>query len=260
MAEEKQDKTANIDQNKQEKLKAKTEAEEKDSEIKTESPEKLRSMLSNKNSDYVFRLQKELIIQGKISSDKAAEEVNKLLPEIVVAQRHGQPANGLYMASPKIKAQEMLHPKQEAEIDHPFWQRAVDGALLYMVFFIGIFGVIALFTPNTKDNGQMGIVTLASTGALMGIFMTKYNDWIMPVAGKRKKLPFGRMILGIIGLLAILMVWIWLFNLPGLRTINVVLPGGIDLVIAAVIFGIRYLFRKQYNITGSIFAPTPRRK
>ena len=260
MAEEKQDKTANINQDKQEKLKAKTETEEKDDAIKTESSEKLRSMLSNKNSDYVFRLQKELVLQGKMDSNKAAEEVDKLLPEIVIAQRHGQPANGLYMASPKIKAQEMLHQKDEVEIDHPFWQRAVDGALLYMVFFIGIFGVMALFTPNTKDNGQMGIITLASTGALMGLFMTKYNDWIMPVAGRRKKLPFGRMILGIIGLLAALMVWIWLFSLPGLRVVNPVLPGGVDIVIAAVILGIRYLFRKQYKITGSVFAPTPRRK
>lgn len=260
MAEEKQEKTANINQNKQDKLKAKTEVEEKDDQIKSESPEKLRSMLSNKNSDYVFRLQKELILQGKMSSDKAEEEVNALLPEIVIAQHHGQPANGLYMASPKIKAQEMLQPADSATIVHPFWQRAVDGALLYMVIFLGIFGVMYMFTPNVKSNGQMGIITLLSTGALMGVFMTKYNDWIMPAAGKKKRLPFGRMILGIIVLLAILMVWVWLFTLPGLRFLNPVLPGLVDVIIAAVLFGARYLFRKQYKITGSTFAPTPNRK
>lgn len=260
MAEEKQEKTAKIDQNKQDKLKAKTEIEEKDDEIKSESPEQLRSMLSNKNSDYVFRLQKELILQGKMSSDKAEEEVNALLPEIVVAQRHGQPANGLYMASPKLKAQEMLQPPDPAKIVHPFWQRAVDGALLYMVIFLGIFGVMYMFTPNIKSNSQMGIITLLSTGALMGVFMTKYNDWIMPTPGKKAKLPFGRMIVGILVLLVILMAWVWLFTLPGLRFLNPVLPGVADVIIAAVLFGARYLFRKQYKITGSTFAPTPNRK
>lgn len=260
MAEEKQEKTANINQNKQDKLKAKTEAENKDDQIKLESPEKLRTMLSNKNSDYVFRLQKELILQGKMSSDKAEEEVNALLPEIVVAQHHGQPANGLYMASPKIKAQEMLQPPDPATIVHPFWQRAVDGALLYMVIFLGIFGVMYMFTPNVKSNGQMGIITLLSTGALMGVFMTKYNDWIMPQAGKKKKLPFGRMIIGILALLVVLMVWVWLFTLPGLRFLNPVLPGVADVIIAALLFGARYLFRKKYKITGSTFAPNPNRK
>lgn len=260
MAEEKQKQTANIDQNKQAKLKAKTEVEEKDDEIKTKSPEELRSMLSNKNSDYVFRLKKELILQGKMNANQAETEVNALLPEIVVAQHHGQPANGLYMASPKIKAQEMLKPADPSTLVHPFWQRAIDGALLYMVIFLGIFGVMYMFTPNIKSNGQMGIVTLLSTGALMGIFMTKYNDWIMPTAGKKKKFPFGRMILGILVLLVVLMAWVWLFSLPGLRVLNPVLPGVADVIIAALLFGARYLFRKQYKITGSTFAPTPNKK
>ena len=96
MAEE-ENKNAKIDTEKQEKLKQKTEREKQDDKIKAASPEELREMLSNKNSDYVFRLQKELEKQGNMSYAESEAKINELLPEIVIAQKHGQPANGLYI-------------------------------------------------------------------------------------------------------------------------------------------------------------------
>ncbi|NRO55810.1 hypothetical protein IMAU60066_00199 [Lactobacillus helveticus] len=251
MAEEtKKEQTAsNIDSEKQAKLKRQTEADNQDEEIKQMDPKELRNKLSNKNQDYVFRLEKELQLQGSISRAEAVEMTDKLLGEIIMAQRHGQPANGLYLASPKIKAEQMLHPDKKP-VATPFWQLAIDGALMYLAIFVGLFGIVALFeTKKQSANSQMGILTLAS----VGIGMVKYNDWIMPKNGKRQS--WAKIILGMIAVVVVLFVWIWLLSLPALKPINPVLPGEVDIIIAAIAFGARYLFRRYYKITGSPFAP-----
>lgn len=261
MAEEKQnnqeENNSNINVEKQNKLKQKTKNETKDEELKNESPAELRKKLSNKNQDYVFRLEKELQAQGSMSHDDAVAMTDKLLGEIVVAQRHGQPANGLYMAAPKIKAEEMLHPHKKPT-KKPFWQLAVDGALMYLAIFVGLFGIIALFENKQSQNSQMGILTLASVGIALGVFMVKYNDWVMPKNGQ--KMSWSKLILSGIGLAAVLFIWIWVLSLPFVRAINPVLPGEADVVIAVVAFGIRYLFRKHYNLTGSPFVSSGARK
>ena len=260
MAEEtkKEQSSANLNAEKQEKLKKKSETDTKDEELKKEDPKILRQKLSNKNQDYVFRLEKELQIQGSMSRQEAMAMTDGLLGEIVIAQRHGQPANGLYLASPKIKAEQMLHPDQKP-VETPFWQSAIDGALLYLAIFVGLFGIIALFeNDKSQANSQMGILTLASVGILMGIFMVKYNEWITPKNGQR--IGWARLLLSGLGIAAVLFVWIWILSLPAIRMINPVLPGAADIVIAAIAYGVRYLFRRHYHIVGSTFAPRPQHK
>lgn len=253
MTEETQNKqknNSNIDSEKQEKLKHRAEVDAQDQELKNETPAELRKKLSNKNQDYVFRLEKELQLQGSMSREDAVAMTDKLLSEIIIAQRHGQPANGLYMAAPKLKAEEMLHPHKKPA-KKPFWQLAVDGALLYVAIFVGLMGIIALFETKQTKNSQMGILSLASVGVLMGIFMVKYNDFIMPKNGQKPS--WAKLILSGIAVAAVLFVWIWILQLPALQVINPILSGEADIIIAVVAFGIRYLFRKHYNITGSPF-------
>lgn len=256
MAEEKKENTAKIDQAKQDKLKNQAKVTNQDDELKTESPAKLKKMLSNKNSDYVFRLQKELEKQGNLSADEAAAKVDSMLAEIVIAQRHGQPANGLYLASPVIKASQILHPdvKPKSANDLPFWQRAVDNALLWLAIFMAMYGIMGLI--NTKLNNQNGVLTIIILGVLLGIFTVGYNDWIMPADsnGKRNKISWIRVILISLALVAIMLVVMGVLTLPQLRIINPVLPGIVYIIIAVVAYGARYFFRKKFNIVGSTVA------
>lgn len=258
MAEEtKQEQTASVDNKKQEKLKRQSEIDNQDEEIKQMDPDKLREKLSNKNQDYVFRLEKELQLQGSLSQIDARQMTNKLLGEIIVAQRHGQPANGLYLASPRIKAEQMLHPEKKPT-PTPFWQLAVDGAGLYLVFFLVLIGVMDVFQPNQSTNSQMGILTVASVGIIMGIIMVRFNDWVVP--SKNGKRSWSKAILSIIGTAGGIFILTWVLSIPALKVINPVLPGSVDLIIAAVVYGLRYLFRKHYHIVGSAFAPRPEAK
>ncbi|WEV51336.1 DUF1129 family protein [Lactobacillus sp. ESL0731] len=263
MAEEKKEEQAKIDTNKQEKLKDKIESQNKDDQVKQLEPAELRKELSNKNSDYVFRLQKELELQGKLSQAEAASKVDEILPQLVVAQHHGQPASTYYNMAPKLKAADMLKPKVRTPADIPFWQYAVDSALLYIAIFVGLFGVIALFQTNQKasaQSSQMGILTLLVVGAMMGVFMTKYNEWVIPAQTGNKKIPWTKLILGMVAMLAILFVLIWVLSIPALRIINPVLSGFANIIVAAVAYGLRWLFRRHYQIIGSVFTPTAKSK
>lgn len=245
------DKKANIDEDKQAKLKNKSAQEKMDAEIDQMSVDELRENLSNKNADYVFRLQRELASQGKLTQEKARGMVDELLPEILKAQRRGQPANGLYMAAPKMKANELLHPEENAAPKPvPFWQRSVDSALLYLAIFTGLFGIMELFSNTNKTSSSMGILSIASVGILMGVFMTKYEDWVLP-NGSRSKVSWPKLI-GVSFILIVgLFAWMWILALPAIQVINPVLPGIWYIIIAAAAYGGRYLFRKYYGIVGS---------
>lgn len=260
MAEKNNEEQSKIDNSKQEKLKEKVASQNMEDEVKQTEPAQLREQLSNKNSDYVYRLQKELEAQGSMSEEDAVKHVDGLLSDLVIAQRHGKPASTFYGMSPKLKAADMLKPKVKTAADIPFWQYATDSALLYVALFVGLFGVIALFTPNSKNNSQMGILTLVIVGAGMGIFMTKYNDWVLPAGGKNKKIPWSKLILGMCAIVLILFVLIYLLSIPALHVINPVLPGFADIIIAAVTYGARWLFRRHYQIIGSVFNPASRNK
>ncbi|WP_127345778.1 DUF1129 family protein [Lactobacillus amylolyticus] len=256
MAEEKKENTARIDQEKQAKLKAKTEADE----IKNMSSAELRTKLSNKNSDYVFRLQKELEKQGNMNADDAAARVDQLLPEIIIAQRRGQPANDLYMASPSIKAEQILHPEKKPKtlMDIPFWQRATDSTLLWLGTFTAFYGLMGIF--NTKiQSTQNGVLTILVFCILLGVFWAKYNEWTMPKSkdNRRPKMSWPKL-LGISALFVVgLFVLMGIFMLPIFKVINPVLPGIAYLIIAVIAFAGRCYFRKYYHITGSVFMPNP---
>ena len=260
MAEKKTEEQAKIDTNKQEKLKEKVINQNKDDEVKQMQPAELRKQLSNKNSDYVFRLQKELETQGKMSQEDAQKRVDELLKDLVIVQRHGQPASTYYNMSPKLKAADMLKPKKKKASDIPFWQYATDNALFYVAIFFGLFGLIGLFQKNDKYNSQMGVLTLLIVGASLGVFMTKYNDWVLPNGSKNRKIPWSKLIWGFVLLMGMLFICFGVLGLPALQVINPALPGVYNLIIAAVAYGIRWLFRRHYEIIGSAFSPADKSK
>ena len=75
----------------QEKLKKAHEQNSRDEEIKKMSPKELRNKLSNKNQDYIFRLEKFLIEDQNYTMDQVEPAIDQILPEIIVAQRKGIP-------------------------------------------------------------------------------------------------------------------------------------------------------------------------
>ena len=233
---------------KQEKLKKAHEQNSREEEIKKMPPKELRKKLSNKNQDYVFRLEKFLTEDQNYTMDQVKPAIDQILPEIIVAQRKGIPASSLYQKAPKEKAIEIANPQKEAP-KNKFWMHAVDNGLLYFVIFAGFFGVVQLFNINSKQqNGvqQMGILTVASVTILFGILMAYYNDLV--TREKSKRPPMWKVVLIGIFLVGIVMVWITFTSMPFLRVINPVLNPWVYIVLAVIAFFVRRWFRQKYHV------------
>ncbi|KRL63342.1 DUF1129 family protein [Lactobacillus psittaci] len=226
--------------------------EEKLANLTSESPAKLRQNLSNKNSDYIFRLEKALIQGGK-TEQEAQTETDKLLVEIISAQKQGVPASTLYQKSPVLKADEILHPVVKPK-EPEFWQKAVDNGLLYFAIFAGMVAIMGLSSPKTQ-NSQLGIFTLIGISVVFGYVMTALNEEVIQSRLRDRKLGWGKMIFMLIGTVALIFVVISIFTLKAVQPINPVLPVAVNLILAILAFGGRYFFRKHYHITSSVLYP-----
>ena len=215
--------------------------------IKQATPEQLRKQLSNKNIDYIFRLEKALNNNEGLTTKKVTETVNVILPEIVVAQYKGIPAATLYHQSPLQKAKELAHP-QPKPVKQKFWMQAVDNVLLYLTFFLGMFGLVQLFTPqkNLQGGQTLGILTLVSVAVLFGIVMAYYNNIL--VLPRSERPAIWKLILGGLGVLIVIFAWITLTSLPALRIINPVINPWVEIVLAVIAFLGRRYFKQKYHV------------
>lgn len=232
----------------QEKLKKAHEQNARDEEIKKMSPKELRNKLSNKNQDYIFRLEKFLTEDQNYTMDQVEPAIDQILPEIIVAQRKGIPASNLYQKAPREKAIEIANPKKEAP-KTKFWMHAVDNGLLYFVIFAGVFGIVQLFNTSSKQQDgmqQMGILTVVSVTILFGILMAYYTDLLS--RDKSKRPPMWQIILIGVFLFGIIMVWITFTSMPFMRVINPVLNPWVYIVLAVIAFFVRRWFRQKYHV------------
>lgn len=233
---------------KQEKLKKAHEQNSREEEIKKMPPKELRKKLSNKNQDYVFRLEKFLAEDQNYTMDQVEPAIDQILPEIIVAQRKGIPASSLYQKAPREKAIEISNPKKEAP-KSKFWMHAVDNGLLYFAIFAGFFGLVQLFSQNPKQSGvqqQLGIFTMIVVTVLFGILMAYYSD--LMTRDKEHRPSVWKMILIGAILVVIMMVVINLTALPAFRVINPVLNPWVYIVLAVIAFFGRRWFRQKYHV------------
>jgi uncharacterized membrane-anchored protein len=241
----------------QEKMQKRSEVAEREAKIEDMSADELRARLSNKNQDYIFRLEKFLKEEG-MSADDAKKEVDGMLQDIVVAQNKGVTAGTLFEMAPQEKAHEIVHPKPKPR-KLTFKEKFFDNALLYITIFGAIVGLFALMTPKGKaaENGTaMGILSLIIIGILCGLTMTYFND---ALARPREDRPAGwKLILIGVGAIFVLFIVAAVLAIPPINVINPVLPGGIDMLVAAVAYGGRWLWRKTKGITTEMV--TPRRR
>lgn len=208
----------------------------------------LKGELSHKNQDYVYRLVK-FLEAGGMSAPAIEQTLAELLPDMLSAQRQGHPATKVYGA-PSVKADQLLHvPAKPKTLT--FWMRAVDNGSLYFSLFAVLYGILGMFT-SSKANPQAGILTMLVMGAGFGVAMTWFNDTMLKKRAEQasKKNLFLSLVLVTLAVMIVMFAIIALAGvIPGV--VNVVLPPVMDLILAALAFGGRYLFRKHYGIKGS---------
>lgn len=248
MSENKKDQTKPVEEaNKvqgQEKLKKQSKIAAHEEEIKNTDPQELRKQLTNKNSDYVFKLQKALLENENIANDQVEPAIDSILPEMVIAQQKGIPASTLYKKSPREKAIELTNPKPKV-VKQNFGLQVLDNILLYLALFAGLYGVVQLVS-KTPSGGELGAVTLFVLVIGLGYMMAYYYRWV--ATPKDKRMGTGKMVLIGVGLLIIMFLWVTATSLPGMRQLNPPLNPWVEIIIAVIAFGVRYYLRRKYNI------------
>jgi len=221
--------------------------EETTSQIYSADADDLHKKLSNKNAEYVFKLNKRLMDDG-FKEEEAKEVIDKMLPEIVDNQIKGIPANQLYGPVTQ-RAQEIAHPVKKPKAT-PFWASWIDTALLFFALFGLLYGVVALTSKKTDPNSQTGVITLLVLSAMWGALLTWFNN-------QMKKPKAERPGWGVtIGYLAVGLVLMFVFLgamafIP--TTINPTLNSVGYFIAAAIAYGVRFGFRRMMGITERSF-------
>lgn len=222
-------------------------------QIESMSPAELRSELTNKNNDYIFKLHKLLVEAGYTDADADAK-IDSILPEMVKNQRIGKPATQIF-GSPSFQVNQLLNPKQKPS-ELKYWMRSVDWTFLYLVILGVLFGVMGLVpNSNTKNNGSSGLLSLLIMSVAFGFLLTWFTDAMQGARDKRKngekaKLDWGLIAKGALATIGVLLlVSVTAFINP---VLNPVLPAWGYLILAAAAYGARYLFRRHYHITGRL--------
>lgn len=221
--------------------------EEVTSQIYSTDTDDLSKKLSNKNAEYVFKLNKRLLDDG-FKEEEAKEVIDGMLPEMIDNQIKGIPANQLYGPVTQ-KAKEIAHPVKKPK-KTPFWGLWIDTALLFFALFGLLYGVVALTSKKTDPNNQTGILTLIVLSLMWGALLTWFNNQMrMP---KSERPGWGKTI----GYLALGLVLMFVFLgamafVP--TTINPTLNAVGYFVAAVVAYGIRFAFRRYMGIKEKTF-------
>ncbi|MCH4009330.1 DUF1129 family protein [Companilactobacillus sp.] len=230
-----------------EKQKRHSEKKEKNDEIAEQinsaDPAELRKQLSNKNEEYVFKLNKRLV-DDDFTEEEAEESINGLLPEIIANQIKGVPANQLYGPVTK-KAGDIAHPVKPKKAT-PFWALAIDTSLLFFALFGLLYGIVGLTSKNQSSQNQTGIVTLVLLAAMWGVLLTWFNLQMKKPKAER---PGLLITIGYMGAgLVIMFIFLGLMQFVP-KTFNPPLNGVVYLVLAVIAFGGRFLYRRYMHIT-----------
>ncbi|WP_119325395.1 DUF1129 family protein [Companilactobacillus musae] len=216
--------------------------EEIKSEIYSANADDLRKKLSNKNAEYVFKLNKYLMDDG-FKEEEAKEAIDKLLPEIVDNQIKGIPANQLYGPVTQ-RAKDIVHPVKKPK-KTPFWASWIDTSLLFFALFGLLYGIVALTSKKADPNNQTGIVTLVVLSAMWGVLLTWFNNQMKLPKDKRPGwgITIGYLLVGLVFMFVFLAA---MTVVPA--TINPALNAIGYFIAAAVAYGVRFVFRRTMGI------------
>ena len=226
-------------------------AQQKDvqQKIAQASTDQLQAKLSKRNEDYLFRLRKALIAQGKTAA-QAQTLIDNLLVEIIQAQMQGTEERQLY-GTVDQKVNVLLNKKPENTSRMPeFWKASVDNSLLFGALFTVMYGIVGFTTKHPDRSNQSGIVTIILLSILWGILITWFTQQMQQARSKRQ--PIWRISLILVfGLLVMYAIMFITTILP--PVINPILNPWLYIILAACAYGARWLFRHYYHIQYNSF-------
>jgi len=214
--------------------------------------ENLIEQLTAKNSEYVHNVTKQLMLLGK-SDEEIKTILAEILPKIIEGQKEGILARKLLGApmefATQYKPEEDKVKRQEtAKNESPFlmW---LDSALLFFGVISVVMGLMGLFQPQAS---VYGLLTTLASSALAGLVMYWMYKYFYSAQRPQKK---GK---GFAMLAVAMVAWAGVSVLVALlpKSINIVLPPYITIILGAAVMGIRFLIQRKFNVQSSMARQT----
>lgn len=207
--------------------------------------------LTKRNEQYMLGLDRTLRA-ANLEEERREEIYNKMMKELVDAQKTGKTARQLYGTVSECAANILVNPADaEVKTRSADWLIAVDGGLLLGSLFALISG-ISLLTNSGEDVAGMGLITLIMNFIVGGIAMliiSKYTP--NPDAPKGEK-GFGKYIFATT---AAMLLWMLIMTASMMlipASVNIALSAWAYIAIAAVGFAAKVYMKKKYHIVGGI--------
>lgn len=211
----------------------------------------LFSQLTNKNADYMAKLDKRLK-EVNYPEDDRTRIFNDMLKNIAEQQGSGVTARRLYGTVTERAYNIVEGPQQTQTVEgerSEDWKLYVDGALMLGGMFALITGLSAVIGSENTATG-MGLITLILNflvGGAVVLAITKNA----PVRGVK-----GGLLRYI--LVSVVAMFAWIIVMTGSMalippSINIMLPGIVNLIIGAAAFLGKWYFKRKYNVKGTLF-------
>ena len=216
-------------------------------ETKKEENAQLFDQLTNKNSEYMMKLNRSLD-DRRVSEERKTVIFNDMLKTIVEQQGQHMTARRIYgtvTEQADYLTENKTSSEQTAVVQSEPWKLYLDGALILGGMMTGITGIGQLF--GTESTMRLFMVIL---GFLLGGFAFMIISKYAPVPGQK-----GGFLKYILATTGALIGFIFFMTLGGIipDAINPVIPNPILLVIAVAAFAARWYLKRRLNIQGTIF-------
>lgn len=218
-------------------------------EEKQKENEQLFQQLTNKNSEYMVKLNRHLK-ETSLTEEQKVNIYNDMLKTLVNQQGNHLSARRLY-GTVTARAQYLTeNPEGTAEKEvtrSETWKLYLDGALLLGGLFAIISGLPTFF--NDDPTAGLGLISMLLTyllGGLAVLVITKYA----PVPGVK-----GGFLKYILATTLTMLVWIVLMGTVTALVppvFNVHIPGMYTVIIGAVSLAAKWYLKRKLNIQGTL--------
>lgn len=211
----------------------------------------LFTQLTNKNADYMTKLDKRLK-EVNYPEDDTTRIFNEMLKIIVEQQNAGITARRLYGTVTERSLEIVEGPQQAGTVygeRSEDWKLYVDGSLMLGGMFALITGLSSVIGNEDSASG-MGLITLILNflvGGAVVLAITKNA----PAKGAK-----GGLLRYILVSVVAMFAWIIVMTasmalIP--PSINIMLPGIVNLIIGAAAFLGKWYFKRKYKVNGTLF-------
>lgn len=208
----------------------------------------LFEQLTNKNKDYMVKLNRKLE-DSNMPEDNKILVFNDMLKNIVAEQPNHITARKLY-GTVTDQARFLIDNNQGEQVKpvkrSETWKIYMDGALLLGGMFAVITGISYVLGDQQAGLGLITMILNFLLGGLAVMIITKYA----PQPGVK-----GGFIKYIVATTLTMLVWILLMAfgtalIP--QAVNPLIPGSITLVIGILAFAAKWYLKKKLNIQGTL--------